>query len=144
MTQPIDPFALQYPDAVLYDDADPLGAECTSELQVLEQDVYHVLIEEPGSNPDDPNRGIGIEGKLSGTEDDFLLLPSAIDAQLREDDRIDESTTTITKVGPSGQQGATYLVNIQIQVGEQVFALKYAMADGVFKRASGGALDLGT
>jgi hypothetical protein len=134
MANTVDPTLLQYPDVVCYDDVDELGLECTSELQVLEQDVYHVLKQELGSNPDDPDRGIGIEGKLSGTETDFLLLPSEIDSQLREDDRIDDSQTTIIKLSVAGG-GVAYTVNVQIWVDGAVYTLPYAFTNGVFSRA---------
>jgi hypothetical protein len=127
----VNPFLLSSPDVVSWDDLDALGAECTSELQVLEQDVYHLLIEELGSNPDDPNRGIGIESYLSGTEVDFMQLPALIDAQLRDDDRITDSATSITL-----NDDGTYEVDINIMVSGTVYTLPYAYANGVFSRGS--------
>lgn len=132
MTQPVDPFSLQSPDVVCLDDVDPLGTECMSELQVLEQDVFHVLIQELGSNPDDPTRGIGIRSYLSGTESDFMTLTALIDAQLKEDDRIDDSRTTITH-----KSDGSYAVDVEITVSGSVFNLPFAYANGVFSLASG-------
>lgn len=134
MTQPVDPFLLNNPDVSCWDDLDPLGNELTSDLAVLEQDVYHILIEVPGSNPDDVGRGVGIENYLSGTDVDFFKLPSIIDAQLRQDDRIAESTTTIIK-----NTDGTYGISIEIQVGAATLNLPFAFnpGTGVFSRGTG-------
>lgn len=137
MTQPIDPFLLTNPDVVCFDDVDTMGEECTSELQVLEQDVYHVIDEDLGSNPDDEERGIGISNYLSGTESDLQALPSIIDAQLKEDDRIDDSTTTVT-LNDDGK----YSIDIAISVSGSVYNLPYAYSNGVF--TSGRLLNPGT
>jgi len=137
MTQPVDPFLLSTPDVVCFDDVDLMGAECTSELQVLEQDVYHVLIQSLGSNPDDLERGIGIEDYLSGTESDLQALPAIIDAQLKEDDRIDDSTTTVTL-----NDDGSYSVDIAISVSGTVYNLPFAYSNGVF--TSGNLVNPGT
>ena len=86
---------LTYPDIVCLDDMDPFAGETTSDLQNLAQDVLHVLMEMPGSNPDDPSRGVGVDLYLGGTADAFSTLPGAIDTQLSQDDRITSSKTTI-------------------------------------------------
>ena len=117
---------LTYPDLVCMDDLDPFAAETTSDLQNLQQDVYHILIEEPGSNPDDETRGVGIEGLLSGTSVDLLAAASSIDAQLEKDDRIDSSSTTITDVTQgSPQQGATYQIVVTVTVSGTVVPLSF-------------------
>ncbi len=53
-------------EALCLDDLDRFGTELDDPLEELYQDLYHRLIEAPGSNLDDPARGYGIEGRLSG------------------------------------------------------------------------------
>lgn len=83
-------------DLVCQDDLDPGGAETTSDLQSLGQDIYHVFLEAPGSNLDDPTRGVGVEGLLSGSTDDLKRNVQTIDRQLELDSRVAKSTTTLT------------------------------------------------
>lgn len=71
------------------DDLTLFADECSSELEELEQDVYHVLIQEQGSNLDDPERGLGLDDLLS--DDDHVLdgIAARTEAQVAErDDRI--------------------------------------------------------
>jgi hypothetical protein len=109
-------------DLVCVEDTDPFAAETTSDLQSLEQDVFHILLETNGSNPDDPNRGVGIEEALSGTAEDAAKLPSRIEQQLGEDDRIDACTATLT---PQSTGDYTYLLALNIQADGQVLGLSY-------------------
>ena len=83
-------------DAVCLDDVDSTGAETTSDLQALSQDIYHILLESFGSNIDDPSRGIGVRGLLNGTSQGLTRAAGILDSQLRKDNRIDSSRTTIT------------------------------------------------
>jgi len=113
------------PDAVCVLDLDPNGNETTSDLQTLEQDVLHVLIQTLGSNPDDPGRGVGIDQYLSGTQDDLAKLPGVIENQLEEDDRIDGCSAVL------GQQAdGSWLLAIQIQVDGSVLSLQYGYVQG--------------
>jgi hypothetical protein len=111
---------LTVPDAVCVDDLDPNGNETTSDLQTLAQDVYHILLEAPGSNPDDPARGIGLEGYLSGTTVDLGLVPRIIDAELRKDARIDSSSSTLVL-----NDDGSYSLNIAIDVNGSVLPLGF-------------------
>lgn len=83
-------------DLRAYDDLDPFAAECTDAYEELVQDCYHRLVEAPGSNPDDENRGLGIEDMLSGQVDP--QWPRLIEAELRKDDRVTGSTARISQV----------------------------------------------
>jgi hypothetical protein len=96
-------------DLVCEFDLDPLGGETTSDLQSLGQDILHILLEAPGTNPDDPDRGIGVEGMLSGTNVNLTNSATIIDSQLRKDDRIQSSKTTLT-VDANG----VYTLNLQV------------------------------
>lgn len=98
------------PDLVCADDLDLFGAETTSELENLIQDVQHVLLETLGSNLDDPDRGVGIFAYLSASTDKFAGLPGIIETQLLTDDRITQCVCTIT------QDGSTDTYNIVVQI----------------------------
>lgn len=113
---------LTYPDLVCLDDLDPFAGETTSDLQNLSQDVLHLLVELPGSNPDDPERGIGVMQYLSCSESEFRSLPGRIDAQLRADDRVQSSKTTLVPLAEGG-----FRVEILIGVGPELIPLAYGV-----------------
>jgi hypothetical protein len=121
MTQPASlPFT--YADLVCLDDADQFASETTSDLQSLLQDIYHVLVELPGSNPDDPTRGVGINQYLSGTSVQLNTIPGVIEDQLTQDPRIDGCTASVQQQssGPF-----PWLVFIDVQVDGSVIGLQY-------------------
>ena len=126
MTQPTT-LPLTYTDLVCIDDADRYARETTSDLQNLEQDVLHMLIETRGSNLDDLDRGIGLEELLSGTDVNLALAVSKVDEGLARDPRIDASTTTIT---PDSAAAGGYLISIEIVVGAAVLGLSFAFSAG--------------
>jgi hypothetical protein len=104
------------PEIRCYDDVDQFGAETVDEYEELLQDCYHRLIEEPGSNIDDPDRGLGIEDMLSGPLDP--LLKQRIEAELRKDERVSSSAATITEI-----EAGSFRIEIQIEVDESVVGL---------------------
>jgi len=111
-------------DLDCFTDVDAFAAELDDPVAILAQDVFHILIERPGSNPDDPTRGIGIIEALSGKVD--TTLASRIDAQLQKDDRIDVAQTTITDMG-----GGAYQIALTIQYDAEVLNLVFVNnADG--------------
>ncbi len=127
------PLPLTYPDLLCVNgDLDPFGGETTSDLQSLIQDVGHLLQEEPGSNPDDPNRGIGVHLYLNGTVDAFKGLSGLIEAQLSEDDRIDGISCKVT-TNPNG----TFLLRLDIGVNGTIVPLQYGWQDGNFTNLAG-------
>lgn len=80
------------------DDMTLFADECESELEELEQDVYHVLIQELGSNLDDPNRGLGLDDLLSS--DDSVLNGIASRAEIEvasRDDRIASTSAQLVR-----------------------------------------------
>jgi hypothetical protein len=93
---------LTYPDLACVGDLDAFGSETGSDLETLEQDVYHILIEEPGSNPDDPTRGIGVESLLSGDISVLQAVPRQIEAQLMKDDRVDQCKASLAQIPAGG------------------------------------------
>lgn len=68
-------------DALCLDDLDANGRELDSPLDELWQDLYHRLLEAPGSNIDDPDRGVGLEDLLSAGFDPSAGAPSQLIAQ---------------------------------------------------------------
>lgn len=80
-----------------YEDLDLFGAECTSALEELEQDVYHRLIERKGSNLDDINRGCAVDEWLS-TSTTSEVAKARIEADIRQDDRVQAVTVTIEEL----------------------------------------------
>ena len=110
-------------------DLNPFGAETTSDLQNLIQDVGHILEELPGSNLDDVTRGIGIETYLSGNAKMLNSLPDKIETQLLADDRISSCTVTIQQ-NPDG----SYVILVVIGVAGSVIPLQYQWdtASGLF------------
>lgn len=89
-------------DALCLDDLDQFGTELDDPLAELYQDLYHRIIEPPGSNIDDPNRGFGLEGKLSAGVRHGGIAPwikVGLENELRKDDRVRDVRATITDTG---------------------------------------------
>lgn len=133
-----NPLPLTAPDLECFDDLDLLGGETASDLETLEQDVYHTLIEEPGSNIDVTERGCGVESILSGPATRLDGMTSHIESQLRKDDRIDDAQATLTKLPPGSTlpdgtvlEDGGYLLSVQIVAGAAVLGLSYSFtSDG--------------
>jgi len=117
---------LTYPDLVCDVDLDPFGNETTSDLQSLVQDVTHVLVETLGSNPDDPDRGVGIVNYLSGTADSLRGLPGVIEEQLGRDDRI---THVDASVEADSTREFNYIIKVNIAVSGTIIDLQYGYSD---------------
>ena len=109
-------------DAVCVDDLDPNGNETTSDAQALAQDVYHVLLEVVGSNLDDLNRGLGVEGYASAPSSKLALLPSICDSQLQKDTRITSSRTTLVQTSTAPM---AFTLSIQIIASGEVIPLAF-------------------
>lgn len=127
---------LTIPDLVCTDDLDLFMGETTSDLQTLQQDVFHILLEVLGSNIDDMNRGVGAPRLLSGTEQQLAASTSSIDAQLQKDDRIDTSRTTVMKLPPGSTlpNGTVlpkggYSIDIEIVAGAEVLGFGFSFTD---------------
>ena len=116
---------LTYPDLVCLDDLDPFAGETASDLQSLGQDLYHVLVQLPNSNPDDPDRGIGVMQYLSCTETQFRSLGGKIDKQFEEDSRVVSSKTTLS-TSPDG----SFVVNVEVKTANGIIPLQYAVSGG--------------
>jgi hypothetical protein len=114
-------------DALCYDDLDAFGRELDDPLEELRQDLYHRIIEDPGSNIDDPARGFGLEGWLSrglprGTI--VAALRHGLEAELLKDDRVAKVSANVTETAPD-----EYLIEIEVIADETVLGIKL-VADG--------------
>lgn len=104
-------------DVVAFDDLDSFGEELDDPLEELLQDLYHRLLEPPGSNLDDPDRGLGLEDALSAAVD-VATLSARIEAEFRKDDRVSASRVTITETAPR-----EYLISIDVEPDVEVLGL---------------------
>ncbi len=133
---------LTAPDLVCVDDLDPFASETTSDLQSLIQDVYHVLIQAPGSNPDDIDRGIGVNQMLSGATNALAGTAHMIQVELAKDDRIDAVQAKMTNLGPGSVlpdgtplPAGGYLLEVTVVAGADTVGLTYSVADdGLVRR----------
>lgn len=130
-----NPLPLTAPELECFDDVDQLGGETASDLETLEQDVYHILIEVPGSNIDALDRGCDVERILSGAATGLDGLTRNIESQLRKDGRIDDAQATLTKLPPGSTlpDGTSlpdggYLLSVQIVAGTEVLGLSYSFS----------------
>ena len=112
---------LTTPDLVCDDDLDPNAGEVANDLQALEQDVLHMLLERPGENIDDLSRGVGLVGMLSGTTADLAKVPARVEAGLLKDDRVTSCRTVI-----SSPSGGAYRIDITIETPAGVLGLAYS------------------
>lgn len=118
------------PEIRCYADVDRFGAETLDELEDLEQDLYHRLIEQRGSNLDDPDRGLGIEDMLSGTVES--TWKTKIEAELRKDERVTAVAATITQIDTS-----IFRIEIQVEADEEELGLVLeADASGSVRRVT--------
>lgn len=81
------------------DDMDLFGADTTDDLEDLEQDVMHVLIQDRGSNLDDLDRGLNLDARLSSIEDPSLKRQAEV--EVGKDDRVQVATASLV-VDPDG------------------------------------------
>ena len=117
-------------DLACYYDLNLMGREVSDPLEELAQDVYHRLIETPGSNIDDPDRGLGLEDALSGPYDP--TLGARIEAELRKDDRIGGVSATVLLV-----EDGHYEIAIEIEVdGSTIGVVFESDAAGGVRRVS--------
>lgn len=107
---------------------DQFGAETSDAFEDLVQDCYHRLIEPPGSNLDDPDRGLGIEDALSGPLDPTLT--TRIERELEKDERVERVSASITEIEAGG-----FSVEVSIVADEKELGLVLESdASGVVRR----------
>lgn len=111
-------------------DLDLFGRETDDELLVLEQDLFHRLVELYGSNPDDVNRGVGLGSMLSGIAND-VDPGAAIESDFAKDDRVVASRATVT---PLADSSGGFRIAIEVQAVDGVIPLDAIFVDGVLTR----------
>jgi hypothetical protein len=116
-------------DLIWLDDLDPFGRELDDPLEELAQDVYHRLLELPGSNLDDPERGFGLEDALSGRID--TRLGARIEAELGKDDDIDAARAVVTE-----PERGVLKIEIEITASDEIRTLTLEARDGGVRRLS--------
>lgn len=84
-------------DLLAFEDLDLFGTELDDPLEELRQDLFHRMIEAPGSNLDDPDRGLGLLDMLSGVFDPGLA--NRIEAECLKDDRVEAAKCTLEDLG---------------------------------------------
>jgi hypothetical protein len=113
------------PDLVFLNDLDGLASQTSSDFQGLAQDIYHLFLEDLGSNPDDPTRGIGINNYLNGTSAQLAQLPGIAEAQLNADPggRITGAKVYLHEAG------SLWTIQVQISVSGAVIGLQYSYSN---------------
>jgi len=81
-------------DIVCEYDLDPYGRELSNADQELWQDLLHRLIEDPGSNLDDGDRGVGVFSLLSSSTS-LQHIAHAIESDFRKDARVQVVKATV-------------------------------------------------
>lgn len=116
------------PELVAFEDLSEFGEETTDELEALAQDLYHRLIEPPGSNLDDADRGLGLEDALSGPIDPALR--QRIEDEVRKDERVTNAKCDLTEIA-----SGSYRIVITVEVDESEIDLTLETdADGFIRR----------
>lgn len=112
-----------FPSTGFATDSDPLFSETLSEIQNLQQDLGHRLVELPGSNLDfgpTNTRGVGIMMYLNGNAEKLAGLPARIDAEFIQDARVLDSSTTLTQ-----EADGSYTIASQVTTRAGVFGLAW-------------------
>lgn len=119
-----------------FDDLDPNMAETDDPRQQLAQDLYHRLIEERGSNPDDPDRGLGLPQRVNGTVNDDALERDTVE-ELRKDRRVDVGTVSakVTRT-TNGNRGATVRLDVVAYSNAQEIRVGIVFDDDGFRRVA--------
>ncbi len=97
-------------DVRCFDDLDLFGRETVNELEDVDQDLYHRLLEARGSNPDDLERGLGLRSRLSGRPDPGLR--SRAEDECQRDPRVEAVRGTVVELG----SGATSIPRLELEV----------------------------
>lgn len=118
-------------DLVCLDDLDEFASETDDEFEQFAQDLEHRLFEEYGSNPDDPDRGVGLLSRLSST-DSPTMIARLIEADFFKDERV---LTCVVDVRLTGEKAKGVVANLAITVttNNGLLRLGYSVnADGTF------------
>lgn len=119
-------------DLLCFEDVDSYARETTDPVVELEQDLFHRLLEAPGENPDDEDRGVGLVDMLSGPIEPERLS-ARIAADFKKDPRVTNARATLTEL-----EEGVFRVAIEIQANEKELGLVVDVnaLDGTFWRAA--------
>ena len=108
-------------DALCLDDLDANGTELDDPIAELYQDLYHrIALEAPGSNLDDPARGYGLVGRLSGAGKRAALsadIKHGIESECRKDSRVLDARADVTETAPGEYLIALAIVPSEDELG---------------------------
>lgn len=119
------------------EDMQAFDRELDDPWEELEQDLLHRLIEPPGSNIDDPERGLGLRSRLSGIDDPNLGRD--IELEWEKDDRVEAVRALVTRPDSSAspQQGVLYLIETEVEtVNGDTFEGRYAFDGSEVRRVA--------
>lgn len=119
-----------YYDVRCGDDVDPFGRDADP-LEVLAQDVHHMLITARLSLLKDPDWGEDVEAYLGRPLP--ATLAADFEAAVKRDDRVDDARCTITQ---DANDSESYRMDLQVQVGEAFLDLVFALTPSGVQRIS--------
>ena len=96
------------------DDLSLDAAECSNEVEELEQDVYHRISTTKGQNIDDENLGQSISDFLS-QKFDLVTAQKLLEHEIEEDPRVHRATAVIVE----SSEPHVYNVAIEVETNEQ-------------------------
>lgn len=106
-------------DLLCIEDFDPLGREVGARDAYI-QDIYHSLLEEPGTNFDMPSRGLGLMGWLSAAYSD--QWPRLIEQDCKRNELTTEAVCTITQASDGSLK-----IFVTLQIDGAAIALEIAL-----------------
>ncbi len=105
--------AVEYRDWRCGDDLDPFGRDAEP-LEVLAQDIYHLLITNKMSLLQDPDWGFGLEQYLGQPLP--ATLATDIENAVRRDDRVSNATCKITQI--FGEEEESYRLELLVEAAD--------------------------
>ena len=118
----------EYFDIKCGDDLDMFGRDALP-LEVLGQDVYHLLITTKGELLQDPDWGFGLNSYLNASLPKDLA--AQIETEVKRDDRVDDAVCVIKPI--AGQVDA-YQLDLRITVGDEFLEMALKLTpDGIVR-----------
>lgn len=106
-------------DLRCFDDLDLFGKEVDDELEALEQDSIHRLIQMRGTNLDNLDSGEAVEQYLSGT-DSPETAKHLFEEEIQKDERVGSCTIDVVRTDDGSNRGAGYELNIAITTSDDL------------------------
>ena len=106
-------------DFLCLEDLDPLCSEVDARTAYI-QDIYHVLFEDPGTNIDDRDRGLGMQNWLSSAYNE--QWPAQVERECKRFDETKDAVCTI-EIEKDGRM----LVSIELTTDDEKIKLEVAL-----------------